>query len=138
MQCPSCNADNLDGAHFCARCGALMPADAPPAEVDPLIGQTVGGRYTVRKVLGEGGMGRVYEADRHIAGVVQRVAVKTLHAHLSKDPQVVARFHRECGTVAQLKHPNTIKVEDFGQTPTGDLYIAMEFVDGRSVARELE
>ncbi|HEU4407371.1 MAG TPA: serine/threonine-protein kinase [Polyangiaceae bacterium] len=138
MQCPSCQTENLDGAHFCARCGALMPTGAPEPAVDPLIGQTVGGRYTIRRVLGEGGMGRVYEAFRHLAGVEQRVAVKTLHGHLSKDPQIVARFHRECGTVAQLKHPNTIKVEDFGQTPTGELYIAMEFVDGRSIARELE
>ncbi|HEU4538600.1 MAG TPA: protein kinase, partial [Polyangiaceae bacterium] len=138
MQCPSCNADNPAGALLCVRCSALLPTGAPDEAADPLIGQTVGGRYTIRKVLGEGGMGRVYEAYRHLAGVEQRVAVKTLHKHLSNDDQIKARFHRECGTVAQLKHPNTIKVEDFGQTPTGELYIAMEFVDGRSIARELQ
>jgi serine/threonine-protein kinase len=62
------------------------------------------------------------------------VAVKTLHSHLSKDPSVLARFHRECGTVAQLEHPNTIKFYDFGATPDGTLYIAMEFVNGKALS----
>ena len=138
MLCPSCNAENIQGARFCAKCGSMSESEGPPPEADPLIGTTVGGRYTIERVLGEGGMGRVYEAVRHIAGVKQRVAIKTLHPHLSADAQIVARFHRECGIVAQLRHPNTIKVEDFGQTAEGTLYIAMEFVDGRSAADHLE
>jgi eukaryotic-like serine/threonine-protein kinase len=138
MLCPSCNAENIQGARFCAKCGSILESEGPPPEADPLIGTTVGGRYTIERMLGEGGMGRVYEAVRHIAGVKQRVAIKTLHPHLSADAQIVARFHRECGTVAQLRHPNTIKVEDFGQTADGTLYIAMEFVDGRTVADHLE
>jgi hypothetical protein len=92
-------------------------------EANCRLGQTVGGRYVIKKILGEGGMGRVYEAERMLAGASQRVAVKTLHAHLSSDPQIVARFHRECRTMAGLRHPNTIKVEDFGQTADGTLYI---------------
>jgi len=91
MHCPSCQAENIEGARFCAKCGALIPPSEEP-EVDRLIGQLVGGRYTIRKVLGEGGMGRVYEADRALAGINQRVAVKTLHQHLSNDPAVVARL----------------------------------------------
>ena len=50
---------------------------------------------------------------------------------------IVARFMRECSTVSELEHPNTIKFYDFGETDEGDLYIAMEFVRGRSLAREL-
>jgi serine/threonine-protein kinase len=138
MLCPSCNAENIQGARFCAKCGSILESEGPPPEEDPLIGTTVGGRYTIERMLGEGGMGRVYEAVRHIAGVKQRVAIKTLHPHLSADAQIVARFHRECGTVAQLRHPNTIKVEDFGQTADGTLYIAMEFVDGRTVSDHIE
>jgi serine/threonine-protein kinase len=137
MNCPSCQAENVEGARFCAKCGALIPAAEEP-EVDKLIGQTVGGRYVIQKILGEGGMGRVYAAERMLAGASQRVAVKTLHSHLSSDPQIVARFHRECRTMAGLRHPNTIKVEDFGQTADGTLYIAMEFVSGNSVEKELE
>jgi serine/threonine-protein kinase len=49
----------------------------------------------------------------------------------------LARFHRECGTVAQLEHPNTIKFYDFGATADGTLYIAMEFVAGRSLSSVL-
>lgn len=137
MNCPSCNTDNVEGARFCAKCGALMPI-AETEEKDLLLGQKVGGRYTIKRVLGEGGMGRVYEAEQAIAGTIKRIAVKTLHPHLSKDPQIVARFNRECATVAGLKHQNTIHVEDFGQTDDGTLYIAMEFVEGPSVAKELE
>ena len=47
---------------------------------------------------------------------------------------MLARFHRECGTVAQLEHPNTIKFYDFGATKDGTLYIAMEFVAGKPLA----
>ena len=99
-----------------------------------MIGQLIGGRYRVTGVLGEGGMGIVYVGEQQMGSTVRKVAIKTLHAHLSKDPSVLARFHRECGTVAQLEHPNTIKFYDFGSTPDGTLYIAMEFVAGRSLA----
>jgi serine/threonine protein kinase len=137
MKCPNCSAENIENARFCAKCGALMPIHEEE-EQDPLLGQMVGGRYKILRMLGEGGMGRVYEAERAIAGVTQRIAIKTLHPHLSKDGQVVARFNRECATVAQLNHPNTIKIQDFGQTDDGTLYIAMEFVDGTSISKELE
>ena len=109
----------------------MMPAEKGP---DPLIGQLVGGRFRVTSVLGEGGMGVVYVGEQQMGSTVRKVAIKTLHAHLSKDPSVLARFHRECGTVAQLEHPNTIKVYDFGSTSEGTLYIAMEFVAGRPLA----
>jgi serine/threonine-protein kinase len=69
-----------------------------------------------------------------MGSTVRKVAIKTLHAHLSKDPSVIARFHRECGTVAQLEHPNTIKFYDFGSTADGTLYIAMAFVAGKPLS----
>jgi serine/threonine-protein kinase len=137
MNCSSCNAENVENARFCAKCGAVMPATAEE-EKDPFIGQKLGGRYVVKRMLGEGGMGRVYEAERGMAGEVQRIAIKTLHAHLSRDEQTRARFNRECATMVKLKHPNTIRVEDFGEAPDGTLYIAMEFVDGTNVSKEIE
>jgi serine/threonine protein kinase len=133
MKCEACQRENIDGARFCANCGALMPAVSEPG-ADPMIGQLVGGRYRVTGVLGEGGMGIVYVGEQQMGSTVRKVAIKTLHAHLSKDPSVLARFHRECGTVAQLEHPNTIKFYDFGSTADGTLYIAMEFVAGHSLA----
>lgn len=104
----------------------------------PWVGRRVGGRFLVTRVLGEGGMGVVYEGEQQMGSTVRRVAIKTLHPHLSQDASILARFHRECGTVAQLEHPNTIKVYDFGAEADGTLYIAMEFVDGRSLDRVIE
>jgi tRNA A-37 threonylcarbamoyl transferase component Bud32 len=137
MNCPACDHVNADAARYCAKCGALLPV-AHVAGSDPMIGSVVGGRYRITGLLGEGGMGRVYIAEQQMGTAVRKVAVKTLLQEFSKDPQVVARFMRECGTVVELEHPNTIKFYDFGQTDSGDLYIAMEFVDGHPLAHAIE
>jgi serine/threonine-protein kinase len=136
MECPACHSPNIEGARFCAKCGALLPAAADAA--DPLIGTVVGGRYRISGILGEGGMGRVYTGEQSMGTSVRKVAVKTLLAQYAKDPQVLARFMRECGTVSELEHPNTIKVYDFGQTDSGELYIAMELLSGTSLESALE
>lgn len=133
MKCDACGHQNIDGARFCANCGGLMPVE-PEKGQDAMIGQLIGGRYRVTGILGEGGMGIVYVGEQQMGSTVRKVAIKTLHQHLSKDPSVLARFHRECGTVAQLEHPNTIKFYDFGATADGTLYIAMEFVSGKPLA----
>ena len=133
MKCDACGHANIDGARFCANCGGLMPVE-PEKGQDAMIGQLIGGRYRITGILGEGGMGIVYVGEQQMGSTVRKVAIKTLHQHLSKDPSVLARFHRECGTVAQLEHPNTIKFYDFGATADGTLYIAMEFVAGRSLS----
>jgi serine/threonine protein kinase len=149
MDCPVCKAP-LDGSpKFCARCGSATDgagssatAMAPPTEAeprfDPFIGTTVSGRYKITKLLGEGGMGAVYVGEQNIGGTVRKVAIKTLHAHLSKDPKILQRFERECATVAELQHPNTIQLYDFGKTDDGILYMVMEFVQGESLAAVLE
>jgi len=109
-----------------------------PVPVDPLVGQTVAGKYKIVKQLGEGGMGCVYLAEQQLGSTARKVALKTLHKHLSHDPSIKARFDREAGTVAALEHPNTIQVYDFGTMEDGTLYLVMEFVQGRSVADILE
>ena len=108
---------------ICAKCGAILPASEPEGP-DPLIGAVVGGRFRITGILGEGGMGRAYTGEQQMGTSVRKVAVKTLLSQYAKDPQVLARFMRECGTVSELEHPNTIKVHDFGQTDSGELYIA--------------
>ena len=109
-----------------------MPQDAE----HPLVGQTVG-KYKIVKLLGEGGMGCVYMAEQQLGTTTRKVALKTLHKHLSHDPSIKARFDREAGTVAALEHPNTIQVYDFGAMEDGTLYLVMEFVSGKSVADTL-
>lgn len=116
----------------------MEPASGTTSTAYPLIGQVVGGRYHIVALIGEGGMGVVYKAEQRLGSTVRKVAVKTLHAELSRDPSITARFHREVGTVAQLEHPNTVRVYDFGSTDDGTLYIAMEFLDGKALNRVIE
>ncbi len=137
MECPACHTPNIDGARFCAKCGALLPATQKD-DSDPLIGTIVGGRYNILGILGEGGMGRVYTAEQQMGTTARKVAVKTLLAEYARDSKVVERFMRECATVVELDHPNTIQFFDYGKTDAGDLYIAMELLTGVSLEKALE
>ena len=112
--------------------------EAEGGDAAQLIGTTIAGKYKITALLGEGGMGCVYVGEQQMGTAVRKVAVKTLHKHLSTDQKIKERFARECGTVSQLHHPNTIQVFDFGTTPEGLLYIVMEFVKGQSVAAVIE
>ncbi len=144
MECPSCHSQ-VDPGKFCPSCGASLGATLvegqgrASAPVDPLVGLTFGGKYKIIKLLGEGGMGAVYQGEQMLGTKARPVAIKTLHPHLSKDAKVLARFEREVGTIAELEHPNTIQVYDFGKTEgEGILYIVMEFVHGQNLAETLE
>ncbi len=137
MQCPSCQTPVDDSQRFCPACGTVL-AQGEGQGPDPMIGQVLGGKYTVIRLLGEGGMGAVYEGEQQLGTAKRKVAVKTLHPHLSRDPKIKARFEREVGTIAELEHPNTIQVYDFGTTAEGILYIVMEFLHGKSLADQLE
>ncbi len=135
--CPKCNAANPRGTAYCGKCGASLEAVAGDGgeEADPLIGQMVGDRFMVKRKIGEGGMGIVYEADQ--IAIDRIVALKVLHPNLSDDT-VYARFRNEAAASSRLSHPNTITVFDFGKTEQGSLYIAMEFVSGKSLDDEIE
>jgi len=135
MQCPSCHKDVEGHPPFCALCGAPIPHEPGP---DPLLGRTLGGKFKITKLIGEGGMGAVYVGEQALGQHSRKVAIKTLHSHLSRDPKIRERFQREVGTLATLEHPNTVQVYDFGTTEDGVLYIVMEFVLGRSIADVLE
>ena len=135
MQCPSCHVAVEGGPPFCPSCGAPLPREAGP---DPLLGRVFQGKYTIVKLLGEGGMGAVYVGEQALGAHTRNVAIKTLHAHLSRDEKIRERFQREVGTLATLEHPNTVQVFDFGTSTDGVLYIVMEFVQGRSIGDHLE
>jgi len=112
------------------------PEEAPRGEPDdPLLGTLLAGRFKIESLLGEGGMGRVYGAVQ--AGLDRRVAVKTLHAVLLTDARLKERFHREARAAARLRHPGVAEVYDFGEWE-GRLYIAMEFLEGRTLAEVME
>ncbi len=105
---------------------------------DPLIGRILLGRYRVTKLLGEGGMGKVYLAEQKMGTATRSVAIKTLHTELINDAQLVARFHRECETVIDLHHPNTVQFYDFGELEDKTLFIVMEYILGEDLAHTLQ
>ncbi len=107
-----------------------MSGDLP--NNDSLIGLTVdSGRYEIVKLIGEGGMGRVFQARQ--VSMNRMVALKILRAQLAADAQLHARFQQEAMSVSRLRHPNTITVYDYGKTEDGYLFMAMELLGGRSL-----
>jgi hypothetical protein len=105
--------------------GELLPQEN-------LIGKTLdNGRYEIVKLIGEGGMGRVFQA-RQIS-MDRMVALKVLRAQLALDDHLLARFQQEALSVSKLRHPNTITVYDYGRTHDGLLFIAMELLGGKSL-----
>ncbi len=95
---------------------------------DPRVGSTLGGRYYLERLCGEGAMGRVYEA-RHV-DIGRRLAVKILHSSFRHSEEVVERFRREARAASKIGHPNIVDVTDSGTTPDGAFYFVMEFLDG--------
>ncbi len=99
------------------------------------LGKVVDGRYRVIEVIGRGGMGVVYRVEHLRMGKI--AAMKVLHRDLAQDADVVGRFEREAAAISKLHHPHTVQVFDFG-TAQGALYLIMEYVRGRDLARIVE
>ncbi len=99
---------------------------------DPLVGRLFDDRYAVVEKIGEGGMGTVYKA-RQVA-MDRMVALKVIRPDQQADDVVVKRFFREMKTTSRIAHPNTVSVYDFGKTPDGTFFLAMELLYGASLA----
>ncbi|HEX7500913.1 MAG TPA: serine/threonine-protein kinase [Polyangia bacterium] len=109
----------------------MSVGDSPPEIVDPLIAQLVADRYRVIRKLGEGGMGSVYLAE-HVV-IEKKFALKVLAPELARRSDLVARFLQEARSASRIGHENVIDIMDFGQSPDGLVYIAMEFLDGKDL-----
>jgi eukaryotic-like serine/threonine-protein kinase len=97
---------------------------------DTLIGTVFDGRYRIIRKLGAGGMADVYLAEDQELG--RRVAIKILNDRHAADDSFIERFRREAKNAAGLSHPNIVSIYDRGEAE-GTYYIAMEFLDGRSL-----
>jgi serine/threonine protein kinase len=110
------------------------PAAGPPT---PELADTQFGEYRILHPLGQGGMGRVYLAERTKEGFTQRVALKLLRRDLfhplSGAPGLERRFARERQILARLEHPGIARLIDGGYGPGGQPYLAMEYVEGESL-----
>jgi len=96
------------------------------------VGRTIGDRYQIDSLLGQGGMSAVYRATD--PNLRRMVAIKLIHTHLSVNPNFVNRFKEEAAAVARLRHPNIVQVHDFYSD--GDTYfMVMEYLTGRPFRR---
>lgn len=99
------------------------------------VGQTLGGRYKIEEILGQGGMSAVYRASD--PNLHRTVAVKIIHSHLSNNEEFLRRFEEEASSVAQLRHPNIIQVFDFNHE--GNVYyMVMEYIPGETLFTRLK
>jgi tRNA A-37 threonylcarbamoyl transferase component Bud32 len=103
-----------------------VPLSSAP---DELIGATLHETYVVERVLGEGGMGRVYEAH-HTRVPNKRFAIKVLHPEYVLNASLVARFQREAEAAASVEHPGVVGIYDVGHTPQGWPYMVCEHLTG--------
>ncbi len=108
----------------------LATSSAPP-----LIGQVLGGKYRAIRVLGEGGMGSVYEAE-HVA-LHRKVAVKVLHPQQAKKKASVQRFQNEAHVAGAIGHPNICEVYDMGELEDGSPFLVMELLQGETLAERI-
>jgi serine/threonine protein kinase len=115
-----------------ARPQASISTPPPRAPRRDLTGKTVGGKYLVRSVLGEGGMGTVFEAEHLSLG--RSVAVKVLHPNQARKKNAVRRFHQEARAAGAIGHPNICEVYDLGTLDDGSPYLVMEKLVGETLA----
>ncbi|HTS89185.1 MAG TPA: serine/threonine-protein kinase [Gemmatimonadales bacterium] len=126
--CTTCGAEYGDEKLFCERDGTPLRKSGA---VNDLVGQVIADRYHITKKLGEGGMGQVYLAEHVKMG--RRCAIKIMMPGTMSDPEAISRFNREAANASRINHPNVCSIYDFGETPEGLIYLAMEFIEGRSL-----
>src|SRR5436190_21405492 len=124
--CPVCGKSYSDTSSLC-------PIDAAVLERknDPLLGQTLAGKYLVESLIKRGGMGAVY-VGKHIL-MDKTVAIKVLQPALALDDDVVRRFSREAKAASRISHPHAVSVTDFGESENGVVFLVMEYLNGQTL-----
>ena len=96
------------------------------------VGQVISSKYKLLRLLGDGGMGSVYEAEHLRLGT--RVAIKVLHSDLARRPGLIDRFLQEARVSAQIRSPHVVQVTDVESTPDGVAYLVMELLQGEPLS----
>jgi cytochrome c-type biogenesis protein CcmH/NrfG len=128
--CPTCGVRYAESERFCPKDG--MALQQPTGASTDLVGSVIADRYHILKRLAAGGMGRVYLAEHVKMG--RQCAIKVLHPSMAADAEAIARFNREAANASRIDHPNVAAIYDFGETPTGLLYLAMQYIEGQTLA----
>ena len=115
-----------------AATNAFNRAHAVP---DDPVGTVFADRYRIISKLGEGGMGVVYLAEHVI--IEKRVALKVLSEDFARKADLVQRFMQEAKAASRIGHENIVDITDFGETPSGSVFFAMEFLDGKDLANHI-
>jgi len=123
----------------CTSCKRLLKADARQCPADGAAAQLVEtlpkdtrlGAYKIDRMLGEGGMGFVYEATHEVLN--RRSAIKMLRPELATHQQIVTRFLNEAKAVNLIDHQNIVNVYDYGDSQDGSVYFVMEFLEGETL-----
>ncbi len=129
FKCPHCKGQHPDGTESCPETGEELTQSLLQ------VGKIIGGKYELLRLLGEGGMGAVYEA-RHVE-IRQHVALKLLHFQLARDQEIRQRFFREAMSAGEIGHENIIEMHDIGRDVTGSIYLVMELLKGESLAERV-
>jgi eukaryotic-like serine/threonine-protein kinase len=95
----------------------------------------IDGKYRILRLLGEGGMGAVYEGLN--TRIERRVAIKVLHGNVAKNLDAVRRFEREAQAAGRIGSKHIVEVLDLGDLPDGDRYMVMEFLDGQDLTKRI-
>src|SRR5690348_6191291 len=131
--CPVCNVTYAATERFCPKDGTALVWQSG-ARTD-LVGSVIAERYHVLKLLGAGGMGRVYLAEHVKMG--RQCAIKVLHPAMAGDMDAIGRFNREAANASRIDHPHVAAIYDFGETPDGLLYLAMQYIEGQTLTHML-
>ena len=99
-------------------------------------GQIIEGKYRILRLLGEGGMGAVYEGEN--VRIHRQVAIKVLHAGIAENVDAVQRFEREAQAAGRIGSDHIVEVLDLGNLPDGDRFMVMEYLDGESLSQRIQ
>ncbi|HVJ19084.1 MAG TPA: protein kinase [Polyangiaceae bacterium] len=99
-------------------------------------GDIIDGKYRIVRLLGEGGMGAVYEGEN--TRIHRRVAIKVLHSNVAEQQEAVQRFEREAQAAGRIGSDHIVEVLDLGTLANGDRYLVMEYLDGESLSGRIK
>lgn len=151
IRCPHCGLLHVSSRTVCPTTGlGIQPGEAKPerrierrttrtskSSVEKIVpGIVLDGRYRVLTIIGQGGMGTVFEAEHLTIG--RKVALKVLKPEQAQKKEAVARLRHEARVVSQIGHPNICEVFDIGQLEDGVPYLVMERLRGETLAQRIE